>query len=26
MKAAIDIVEDMKFIFIRWRDSVDVVE
>jgi hypothetical protein len=26
MKAVRDIVEDVKFISTRWRDSVDVVE
>ena len=26
MKAVKDIVEGAKFIFTRWRDSVDVVE
>ena len=26
MKTVKDIVEDVKFIFTRWRDSVDVVE
>jgi hypothetical protein len=26
MKAVKDIVEDVMSIFIRWRDSVDVVE
>jgi hypothetical protein len=26
MKPARDIEEDAKFIFTRWRDSVDVVE